>query len=60
MRESIDVDGLYEGRWISWHKNGQKCEEGIYRKEKKEGAWTKWDVNGNIIFEGSYNDGELI
>ena len=60
MKESIDIDGLYEGRWVTWHVNGQKWEEGNYRKEKKEGKWTKWDEKGQIIAQEDYKDGKVI
>jgi antitoxin component YwqK of YwqJK toxin-antitoxin module len=40
MKESIDIDGLYYRRWVTWHENGQKLEEG---------KWTKWDEKGQII-----------
>ena len=45
--------------WVTWHENGQKWEQGNYRKEKKEGLWTKWDENGQITSQKNYKDGKL-
>ncbi|MDB4140450.1 hypothetical protein N9746_08095, partial [Candidatus Thioglobus sp.] len=40
--------------------NGQKWEEGRYKKERKEGRWTEWDENGKIIAQVNYKDGVVI
>ena len=60
MKESIDINGLYEGLWVTWYENGQKWEQGNYRKEMKEGLWTKWDENGQIIAQENFKDGKLV
>ena len=60
MKESIDTNGLYEGKWVSWYDNGQKWEEGNYKQEKKEGKWSKWNENGQIIAQEYYKNGEVI
>jgi antitoxin component YwqK of YwqJK toxin-antitoxin module len=51
MKESIDTNGLYEGKWVSWYDNGQKWEEG---------KWSKWNENGQIIAQEYYKNEEVI
>ena len=60
MRESRDVNGEYEGMWVSWYENGQKWKQGRFKKEKKDGKWITWNENGQIISERVYKKGEKI
>ena len=35
-----------EGKWFSWHENGQKRREEEYLNNSREGVWTTWHENG--------------
>ena len=35
-QEGSTFNGNKEGKWIEWYENGQKWEQGRYKKEKKE------------------------
>jgi antitoxin component YwqK of YwqJK toxin-antitoxin module len=48
---------------ITYHNNGQKCEEGYYKDGKKDGLVTEWlesPINWDVYkrFEGTFKNGE--
>jgi len=45
-------DGLEDGKWILWYKDGQKNIEKTYKNGKEEGQFTRWYKNGNLEVEG--------
>jgi len=53
-------DGKFDGKWTTWHENGQKESEGNYKTGKKDGKWTWWYFSGSKRSEETYKDGELI
>lgn len=46
------------GTWVSYYKNGNEEEKGIYKESKKNGYWLVWHQNGEIKNKGSYLEGE--
>ena len=53
-------EGKFHGKWIYWHKNGQKWGEANYQDGKENGKFTSWDENGQILIEMHYKDGKCI
>ena len=53
-------NGKKNGRWISYHKNGQLHSEGEYKNGKWEGQWVDFYENGLIRSRGNYRDGKRI
>ena len=53
-------DGLKDGKWTDWFKNGQKEEERTFKDGEKDGLWIEWYSNGQKIWEKTYKDGKLI
>jgi len=60
QKEGIYRNGLREGLWITWDRNGQKGSEGNYVNGKEEGLWIFWDQNDQKWEERNYRNGELI
>ncbi len=52
------VNGYKDGPWLTWHKNGKKESEGIYKDEVMTGQWKYWYENGNLRKETQYLAGE--
>jgi antitoxin component YwqK of YwqJK toxin-antitoxin module len=42
------INGLSEGSYSRWHRNGQKAEEATLKNGRRAGKSTNWDENGNI------------
>jgi len=51
------VDGLPDGLWTSWYKNGQMKEEGHYIAGVKNGMWIEWYNDGEIMWKGEWKMG---
>ena len=54
------VDGLKEGKWISFKKNGDKSSITLYQNGKANGVYTEYHKNGILSKSGFYNDGKRI
>jgi len=58
------VDGKKEGKWTSFHANGNKKSEKFYSSDKKDSKWTEWYENEQKRFEMNFKndkrDGMLI
>ena len=52
------VDGKKDGKAVSWHANGNKSEEGVWKADVKHGKWTVWNEDGDKKSEGEYADGK--
>ena len=50
--------GKREGKWISYHENGQLWEKGSYKDGKKDGLWEGYLKNGQSGSKGNYKDGK--
>ncbi len=47
-----------DGKWIRWHQNGQKNQEGTFKYGLEDGKWIGYHENGNKKYEGTYKDGK--
>jgi len=48
---------MKDGRFSSFHSNGSKKEEGLYKENRKDGKWINWYGNGYKMSEEIYKDG---
>ena len=48
----------YTGKYVTWHKNGQKQEEGAYKDGKEDGLATLWYENGQKATEAMHKAGK--
>ena len=48
---------MKNGRFSSFHSNGSKKEEGLYKENRKDGKWISWYGNGYKMSEEIYKDG---
>ena len=53
-------NGVKEGAWTRYHKNGQLMSKGNYKNGKKEGAWVRYWGNGQLWLKGNYKNGTKI
>jgi len=55
-------DGKKEGRWVTYHDNGQIASEGAYEDGKREGPWTYYNRDGTVNPEhsGTFEAGEIV
>ena len=51
---------IKDGKFLSYHSNGRKKEEGFYNENKKDGKWILWYGNGYKMSEEIYKDGVKI
>lgn len=51
-------NGLKEGRWVYFHKNGKLWGGGLYKNGKKEGHWVVNYENGSVLIEEKYSEGK--
>ena len=51
-------DGVREGPWVRYHKNGQSLSKGTLKNEEKEGPWVYYYENGQLWFKGDYKNGK--
>lgn len=49
---------LKQGKWTSWHENGQKHIEAEYRSDKLQGKLTAWYRNGQMEAQVEYRNGK--
>jgi len=49
-------NGMQQGFWKSFYRNGNKKAEGHYEAGKKQGYWKEYHKNGNVKSEGHIND----
>ena len=49
-------NGIPNGIYISWYRNGQNSKKGTYRNGQKNGVWTEWRENGQRDSEGIYKN----
>ena len=46
--ESHYIDGIENGYWRQWHKNGSIKLEVNYTNGKKDGLWQQWYTDGKL------------
>ena len=51
-------NGIKEGEWVNYHKNGKLRSKGSYKNGKKEGGWVSYHENGQLWNKGSYKNGK--
>ena len=52
------MNGMMNGKWISWFDNGQKEKESIYIDSNKHGEWRSWYISGKEQYVINYALGE--
>lgn len=59
LSEGNYKDGLKDGLWIQWLRNGSgaKIAESRYKDGKKHGLWARWWDSGQKYSEENYKDG---
>jgi antitoxin component YwqK of YwqJK toxin-antitoxin module len=50
-------EGLRDGAFVEWHRNGVKAREGAFTRGLKSGRWTIWWESGNVEEESEWRDG---
>jgi hypothetical protein len=53
----FDGQWKLDGRWESWHANGEIEELGGYRAGREHGDWQWWYASGMPLAEGRFEDG---
>jgi hypothetical protein len=48
---------LRHGGYVSWHRNGQINETGLYKDGKRHGVWTRWHEKGGQQTQAEFQDG---
>ncbi|MBI1944161.1 MAG: hypothetical protein HYS27_00625 [Deltaproteobacteria bacterium] len=51
-------EGVREGPYRAWHKDGTKSVVGQYLAGQRDGAWAEWHANGQRKNEMSYQGGK--
>ena len=51
-------NGVLDGQWTRWYKNGNKAEEGKYKDGKRSGEWNGWYRSSKKNFSCIYEDGK--
>ena len=50
--------GKFDGKWTSWHENGQKSGEMFYKDGNIDGTWIGWWGEGQKAWEWNYKNGK--
>ena len=50
--------GKKDGKWTSWHENGQKSDEMFYKDGNIDGTWIGWWGEGQKAWEWNYKNGK--
>ena len=58
--ESNFVNGINEGSWIQWHKNGQSKSNVEFVNGIKQGAEIVWNQDGSVRSKDFYKNGKVI
>lgn len=53
-------DGLREGKWASWYKDGQLWSEGNFKQDKSDGVRSVYHPNGNLHYKGTFDIGKRV
>ena len=56
--EGTFKNGLKDGKWIYWHKNGNKWSEGTFECGLSNGRFSIWKEDGSRDFVSSYKLGK--
>ena len=55
-----DPNGVKNGLYIRWYRNGQVRHQGQWKNGEKHGHWKKWTMKGTKEPEEYYDGGNLI
>ncbi|MDD3743494.1 MAG: hypothetical protein PHX54_07740 [Lentimicrobiaceae bacterium] len=58
--EGSYVNGMREGKWTSWHKDGRLWSEGEFKQDKSHGERKVYYPNGNLHYKGSFDLGKRV
>ena len=50
-------NGMREGLWVIYHKNGQLGSKGDFKNDKHEGFWEYYYPSGQLSRKGNYRNG---
>lgn len=58
MGEIRTVDDVEkkEGRWVFWHSNGKKAQEGQFENGRKVGVWKSFDEKGRTLVASRHGE----
>ena len=56
--QGVFKDGLKEGSWVGYHKNGQLKNSGDFKNGNKEGTWITYYKNGQLLSKGGFKTGK--
>jgi antitoxin component YwqK of YwqJK toxin-antitoxin module len=59
VSEQFGIDKITNGLLVSFHENGQKYYEAVYKNGNIEGSYQYWYENGQKSCEGMYKNGKL-
>jgi antitoxin component YwqK of YwqJK toxin-antitoxin module len=59
VTEGTYQDGRRDGPWITYHPNGQKAAETIFKADRKDGKEQTWYPSGKKMLEAEYKNGLL-
>jgi antitoxin component YwqK of YwqJK toxin-antitoxin module/peroxiredoxin len=51
-REGFLVNGVHEGRWVTWHPNGRRRTTGDFVAGEPSGLWIAWNSAGEPVGRG--------
>ena len=51
-------NGVKDGTWVSYHKNGQLESKGNFKNGEAEGAWVRYWGNGQLFYKGNFKNGK--
>ena len=57
IRKGLVVDGVEEGNWVYFHRNGKKRAQGEMRAGERHGVWRFWHNSGKKQAKGEYISG---
>ncbi|HET7823827.1 MAG TPA: hypothetical protein VFK90_00775, partial [Anaeromyxobacter sp.] len=52
--EESFTDGVRDGRFVEWHRNGARAREGAFAAGSKQGRWTIWTEDGTVAEESEW------
>jgi antitoxin component YwqK of YwqJK toxin-antitoxin module len=53
-------DGVSNGRWVQYNRDGEVKIEAYYKNGSKEGTWFVWADDGESLFELEYAENRLV
>ncbi|MFT7521040.1 MAG: antitoxin component YwqK of YwqJK toxin-antitoxin module [Kiritimatiellia bacterium] len=58
--QTCSVNGVLQGRFVTWYASGGKAQEGTYTQGQRTGDWVWWHTTGKLATKGGFqSDREL-